>query len=134
MTRIPTILLVDDMYTIRAFVKGILRPFGWKLLEAGDAKEALALCQRELPDVVVSDVNMPGMTGIELCQRLKTLPKCAGIPVVLLTGEKDAATREAGLAAGAAAYLKKPIDADELERTLKRLVDGIHPPPENTKR
>lgn len=131
MSRTPKILLVDDMYTIRAFVKGILRPLGWKLLEAGGAEEALEVCQREPPDVVLSDVKMPGMSGIELCQRLKATPAWARIPVVLLTGEKDPVTRELGLAAGAVAWLKKPIDADELERTLKRLVDGPQPHPED---
>lgn len=131
MTHIPKIMLVDDMYTIRAFVKGILRPLGWKLIEAGDAKEALELCLRERPDVVLSDVKMPGMSGIELCQKLKASAAWAAIPVVLLTGEKDAETRARGLAAGAAAYLKKPINADELEKTLKQLVDRTHPAPED---
>lgn len=128
MNHVPKILVVDDMFTIRAFVKGLLRPFGWRLLEAGDGQEALTMCLRELPDVVISDVRMAGMGGIELCQKLKASPPCADIPVVFLTSESDTDSRTRGLAAGAAAFLRKPINAEELERTLKQLVAGSFRP------
>jgi CheY-like chemotaxis protein len=118
----PKILVVDDMFTIRVFLKGLLRPLGLTMLEAGDAKQALALCQKEAPAAVISDVRMQGMTGIELVAALKASPATANIPVVLLTSETDAATREKGLAAGAAAYLHKPIDAEALEKTLSTIL------------
>ncbi len=122
MSPTPKILVVDDMFTIRVFLRGLLRPFGWTLIEASDARQALALCKKELPNAIISDVRMPGMTGIELVGALKADPLTAGIPVILLTSEKDAETREKGLAAGAAAYLKKPIDAEVLEKTISQLL------------
>ncbi len=124
MNHVPKILVVDDMFTIRAFVKGLLRPFGWRLLEAGDGQEALSMCLRELPDVVISDVRMAGMGGIELCEKIKASASCADIPVVFLTSERDTESRTRGMAAGATAFLQKPINAEELERTLKQLVAG----------
>lgn len=130
MNHVPKILVVDDMFTIRAFVKGLLRPFGWRLLEAGDGQEALTMCLRELPDVVISYVRMSGMGGIELCEKLKASASCAGIPVVFLTSERDTESRTRGLAAGATAFLQKPINAEELERTLKQLVTGSFRPAE----
>lgn len=111
------------MSTIRAFVRGLLAPMGWQLLEAENAQAALDICTRAPPDVVLSDVRMPGMSGIEFCVALKATKVGSLIPVVFLSGEKDAATRERGLAAGATAFLKKPIDASELERTLRQLID-----------
>lgn len=121
--KIPKVLLVDDMSTIRAFVRGLLKPMGWQLVEAADGRAALDICSRAAPDLVLSDVRMPGMSGIEFCYALKATDAGSHIPVVFLSGEKDAATREQGLAAGAAAFLKKPINSDELEQTLRQLIE-----------
>ena len=119
----PTVLLVEDSDAIRAAFTILLEDAGYRVLGAGTAAEALALAGAPgLPDVVLLDLGLPDVSGLEVVRHLKASRRTAGVPVVALTGRDDDRDREACLAAGCAAYLVKPVDTQQLVRDLRRLV------------
>lgn len=104
-----TILLVDDEPHVLEVLRVTLEDLGFKLLEAQDGPSALSLAKSESPDLVVLDVMLPSMSGLEVCRSLKQSADTVGTPVIMLTarsGEEDAA---AGYEAGADRYLTKPF-------------------------
>ena|SRR5579859_7236731 len=110
------LLVVDDDEDIRELVARILRKEGYQVQTAGDGEEAMALIQREPIDLVVSDVNMPGMDGLSLLKMVKAI--AGEIPVVLVTA---GGSLDAGMHAidyGALSYLSKPVDAADLKRVV----------------
>jgi putative two-component system response regulator len=117
-----TVVLADDAAESLDLLSLILKMDGYRVHTAGDGSEALALARREAPDVVVADVQMPAMTGIELCIALKSDPVTRLIPVVLMTGGSAADDRLRGITAGADDFLMKPVDARELQARIGALV------------
>ena len=111
------ILLVDDEIHIRKFVGLILKQLGnAKILEAGNGEDALKLYQAEKPELVLLDVNMPLMDGIETLRRLKELdPDCV---VVMLTSLANRETVERALELGATHYIRKDTPKDEITQSL----------------
>lgn len=119
------VLLAEDMKTIRLLLKALLftalrdRPEP-QILEATDGLSALELARREKPDLIISDVEMPGGDGLTLCRAVSTDPALAGTQVILITTKPE--YRDAGRAAGAVAFMSKPIKAAELRDILQALV------------
>jgi CheY-like chemotaxis protein len=113
-----TILIVDDERPIREMLALALRGAGHRVVEAVHGRQALDLVARERPDLVVSDVMMPLLGGVELCRRLKADPATAAIPVVLMS----AAGAHLGRGAGADAVVAKPFDLDALDALVQRLL------------
>jgi DNA-binding response OmpR family regulator len=104
------ILVVDDEAENRSFLKGILEREGFSVAAAQEAREALASAGESSPDLILSDVAMPGMTGVELCRRLKADARTARIPVILMSGaHKDEKDQAEGIDQGADDYLLKPF-------------------------
>jgi two-component system chemotaxis sensor kinase CheA len=120
------VLLVDDSMTTRALEKHILENAGYEVLTAADGQEAWELiCSngKELPDLVVSDINMPRMDGFALTQSIKGDSRYARVPVVLVTSLNSPQDRLHGMEAGADAYfLKSTFDQRELLETIERLI------------
>ena len=108
-----TILLVDDDKEIRQYLKQTLRE-KYNILEATDGDEAMKACQANFPDLVISDIRMGELDGIELCKRIKKDPSLNYIPVILLTGSHRPETELQSLEGGADAYITKPFDKDIL--------------------
>jgi len=104
-----TILIADDEPAIVDLVRFTLEDPQVRLLEAPDGAAALECALRERPDVALLDVQMPYLTGLEVCRRLRALPECAHTRIVLLTAAAQAEDRRRGLAAGADHYLTKPF-------------------------
>jgi CheY-like chemotaxis protein len=102
-----TVLVVDDDDDIRGLVRVVLERGGHAVVGAADGEEALDAVARARPDLVLLDVNMPGIDGVEVTRRLRASPATRTLPVVLMTA--DVAARERGLAAGADDYLTKPF-------------------------
>jgi len=125
-TRSPTtlgcVLIVDDDPRVRETMRDYVEHFGYSVRDVGCAEDALAEISREAPDLVLLDVRMPGITGIELCRQLKGDPMTHLIPVVLLTAERELDSRVAGLEAGADDYFAKPVHPRELEARLRSLI------------
>jgi putative two-component system response regulator len=122
------ILLVDDDAGLRALLRTTFEAVDVELEEADNAASAAGALERSRPDVVVLDVRMPGMDGIELCRRIKRDPRTEDVSVVLLTGG-DGGTRAEGEAAGCDAFIQKPFSPLELLSVVERLAGGLHPFP-----
>jgi two-component system, cell cycle response regulator len=109
-----TILVAEDSRVVRAILREPLRAHGYRVLEAADGEQALALCVAELPDVVLLDVEMPVLDGHQVLARIKQQPELADVPVVFLTARATTEDVVQGLRLGAHDYLRKPFEASEL--------------------
>jgi len=116
------ILIVDDNETNRDILKTRLTVHGYDLLQAGDGEEALAVVKECYPDLVLLDVMMPKLDGIEVCRRLKADPALPFIAVILVTAKSDSRDVVAGLEAGADEYLTKPVDQLALVARVKSML------------
>ena len=103
-----TILLVDDSDTVRRMLRWVLSPLGVRLIEAANGALALEALDREIVHLVVADLNMPVMDGIELVRQLRANPARVALPVLMLTTEQRDQDVTAVLKAGANLYLPKP--------------------------
>jgi putative two-component system response regulator len=118
----PTILVVEDEPHIRDVLSGLLGALGYRLLMAASAEQALDALNVVSPDLVLTDVHLGAMSGIELCARLKADPRYELMPVVILTAVGDLEARVAGLAAGADDFFTKPVEFVELRTRLGALL------------
>ncbi|MDB5944093.1 MAG: response regulator receiver protein [Ramlibacter sp.] len=131
-TTTPLIVVIDDSAEIRSLMSLVLRNDGYKVLEARDGVVGLALVKLHKPDLVVSDVQMPGMNGIELVLALRQDPDLAATPVILLTALQERADMRQGMSAGADDYITKPFTRQELSQAVatqlakREIHDGRH--------
>jgi CheY-like chemotaxis protein len=125
----PTILLVDDEPEILAALRMVLELRGYRVHLSGDGKAALEKAGRVLPDLIVTDCNMPVMDGVQLCRQLKLYLALAAIPVIMVSAHAPT-TREPALWN---VFFFKPIDLDDFESTVGLLVlsrlarEGLRP-------
>ncbi len=120
------VLIVDDSPTIRGFAKIFLKALDVEVAEAEEGLQALEQVRAGAPDVIIVDINMPGMDGLAFTRELRADPKIASIPVVLLTGDRSEQIRQKGRDAGATEFLGKPIKGPELQALVKRFL-GLAP-------
>ena len=116
-----TILTVDDAKTMRQMVSFTLKGAGHDVLEAQDGAIALSLLQSRAVDLVITDVNMPNMSGIELTRQLRAIPSFCRTPIILLTTESDPGKKAEGRAAGATGWIVKPFTQEQLLAIVARL-------------
>lgn len=116
------ILIVDDDLGARTGLAILLRREGYEVCEASDGSSALAACASFRPDLVLLDILMPGMSGFEVCRRIKATPETRLTPVVLITGLSATEDRIQGINSGAEDFLSKPIDINELLARVRSLV------------
>jgi CheY-like chemotaxis protein len=118
------ILIVDDYAGARYFRSRVLSEAGYEVLEATSGEEALRVAATNRPALVLLDVNLPDISGTEVCQRLKADPATAAIPVIQITGAwLSEEARQRGMASGADAYLTEPVDAAMLLRNVGDLLE-----------
>ncbi|GAB7129090.1 response regulator [Silvimonas sp. JCM 19000] len=117
-----TILAVDDSPSIRQLVGFTLRNAGYTVTEAPDGKAALELARKGKFDLIFTDVNMPGLDGIELTRSVRALPGWAGTPILILTTEASDEMKQKGKAAGATGWLVKPFDPAKLLAAVSRVI------------
>ena len=115
------ILVVDDQRTNAEMVSGLLRNLGYEVELALDGQEALELVREKGPDLVISDILMPGLDGYELCRRLRANAATALLPVILVTGVEQS-ERIKGVEAGADDFLAKPVNDLALFARVRSLV------------
>jgi DNA-binding response OmpR family regulator len=119
------ILIVDDEPTVRALLRDLLELEGHEVREAADGIAALDAMRSEPPDLVVLDIMMPGMSGIEVLHHVRADPNLFGVPVLVLTAKGDDETTWAGWTAGATSYLCKPFAPDNLLAWIDRLLSPV---------
>lgn len=117
-----SILAVDDSASMRQLVSFTLSEAGFDVIEAVDGQDALAKAQTRQADLVLTDVNMPRMDGIELVRSLRQLPAYKFTPILLLTTESGDDKKAKGKAAGATGWIVKPFDPDQLIATINRVI------------
>jgi signal transduction histidine kinase len=122
----PRILHIEDDPANRLLVRKLLVAAGHEVIEAADGLEGVRLACTERPELVLVDLNIPGLDGFEVALRLRGEPSLAGVPIVAITAEGD---RETSLAVGCDGFLQKPIDARSFAATLQRYLKGAKEAP-----
>jgi len=117
-----TILVVDDSGTVRQQVSMALKQAGFAIVEAADGQEALAaIASNRAIDMVVCDVNMPNLNGLEMVEKVKSNPEHKALPILMLTTEGQPSMIKRAKAAGAVGWIVKPFDAGQLVQTARHL-------------
>ena len=116
------ILVVEDEPDIRKLVQYNLAQEHFSVLEAEDGEQALELLQREKPTLVILDLMLPGLSGMELCKLLRQRSETAGLPILMLTAKAGEADRIVGLEMGADDYLAKPFSPREMVARVRAIL------------
>jgi DNA-binding response OmpR family regulator len=122
-----TILTIEDQPDIRRLIRMTLEFKGFHVIEAGGGAEGLELARRQCPDLILLDVMMPGVDGLSVGRTLATDPVLSRIPVVMLSALGTPGDMDAGLKAGARAYLVKPFGPWELLALVDQLIEQAQP-------
>jgi len=117
-----TILVVDDSVTMRALVRNALEPDQHRVVEAADARAALAALDATPADLVITDVNMPEIDGLTLVRTLRERPRERFVPILVLTTEGGEAMKQRGREAGATGWIVKPFHPDSLRSVVQRVL------------
>ena len=117
-----TVLVVEDNALNLKLVRDVLGQAGYRVLEAGDAVRGIAIAREQSPDLILMDIQLPGIDGVEALGRLRRDEATAGIPVVALTAFAMEEDRERFTAAGFDGYLEKPLSVPELPRRIAALI------------
>lgn len=118
------ILIVDDNRASRDLLRAILKPVRCQIIEAVHGQDALDLMQREHPDLVLLDIDMPGMNGLDVVRRIREDVSLARLPVVAVTAFAMERDRQNAIAAGFTAYLTKPVRAAILRQEVQHLLSA----------
>ncbi|MEP7144152.1 MAG: two-component regulator propeller domain-containing protein [Ferruginibacter sp.] len=120
---LPSMLIVDDNEEMRSYIKKIFINF-FIIYEADDGITGYKAVEANIPDIIISDVMMKNMNGVELCKKIKENPSLAHIPIVLLTASSSEAIRLNGIEGGAEDYIVKPFDKDIIVARIKNILKG----------
>ncbi len=116
-----TVLAVDDSPSIRQMIKVVLGPAGHTIIEAGDGAEGIAKAKTSALGLVITDLNMPVMNGLDMIKNLRTLPALTGVPILFLSTESDEGIKQQAKAAGATGWITKPFKPEQLLAVVSKL-------------
>lgn len=117
-----TVLTVDDSASVRTMVKITMSGAGYGVVEAGDGLEGLAKAKAQAVNLVITDLNMPNMNGLEFIRALRQLAPYRGVPIVFLTTESDEEVKKQAKAAGATGWITKPFKQEQLLAVAKKFL------------
>jgi len=117
------ILIVEDSATTRALIRAVIEDLGdFNIVEAGSGFEALKLLPTQEFNLVMTDVNMPDINGLELIHFIKSNPRYSHIPLIIVSTERSEEDKKRGIALGAMSYITKPFKAQELQEVVKQSI------------
>ena len=117
-----SILTVDDSSSLRMAIRIALSGAGYAVTEAADGVEGLSKAQAAKFDMIITDLNMPNMNGLEMIREIRKLPVQAGTPIIFLTTESDEGLKQQARAAGATGWLVKPFEPENLLRVVRKVL------------
>ncbi|MDQ3755952.1 MAG: response regulator [Acidobacteriota bacterium] len=118
----PTVLVVEDFEDNRFMMRRLLEMSGYRVVEAVNGQEAIEAAQREHPDLILMDLSLPLLDGLSATRRIRAQPNLRQVPIIAVSAHDTTDFHAEALAAGCNEYVTKPIDFDELEELLKRLL------------
>ncbi len=127
----PRILCIDDDPLVLHFYRNFLEPRGYQTILVTDGLAGLALAQRERPAVILLDVMLRGLSGFDICRKLRAEPALEHTPIILLTVWDHPSVETTGRAAGATLTLRKPADAETIVTTMERVLGRRAEPPKD---
>ena len=116
-----TVLYAEDNEFNRKIVRQALRQTSYRLIEATDGEAAVAMAQETLPDLILMDVQLPKLSGLDATRRLRAEPRTAGIPLIIVTSFALSGDEQQAIDAGASAYIAKPYSPRELVALIRKL-------------
>jgi CheY-like chemotaxis protein len=125
--KIKTILVVEDNELNMKLVKGLIKIGKYRMLEATDAESGIQLIREQRPDLVLMDIQLPGMDGLSATKIIKEDPSLKDIPIVALTSYAMQGDKEKALQAGCTGYIAKPIDTRKFLKTIAQYLNGANP-------
>lgn len=117
------VLVIDDERPIRETLEMFLREKGYEVVTSEDGERGLEAFQRERPEIVILDIRLPGMDGLEVLRRIKETGE--GAHVIMITAYHDADITQQAMKLGAYRYIRKPLDADEFEGVIEKAVNTL---------
>lgn len=120
-----SILIVEDSSTTRSLIRTVIEDMGDDFFthEASSGFEALKMLPQERFDLIITDINMPDINGLELINFVKNDPRYKHIPLIIVTTERSVEDRERGIALGASAYITKPFKPEELQEVITKILN-----------
>ncbi len=116
-----TILIVEDSATTRALIRAVIDELGeYETVEAGSGFEALKMLPQQEYDLIVTDINMPDINGLELINFVRNNPRYNHLPIIIVSTERSEEDKKRGMALGATAYVTKPFKSSELQEIIKK--------------
>jgi CheY-like chemotaxis protein len=120
------ILIVEDNHQNMRLIEMTLRAKNHLFLKASDGEQAIEMAVKDRPDLIIIDIQLPGLNGLEVTERLRQIPACHHVPVVAVTAYATRGNREQAIDAGCDAYLSKPIDTRQLRRMVADILLKQH--------
>ncbi|MGR3176616.1 MAG: response regulator [Candidatus Anammoxibacter sp.] len=118
-----TILVIEDNEKNRKLIKVVLKAKGYKIIEAEDAETAMDQLKKDIPDLILMDIGLPGMDGFELTRLIKRDKTTKDVPIIAVTAHAMKGEKEKTLEAGCDDYVSKPIDINEFQKTVARVLN-----------
>lgn len=118
------ILVVEDNKANRDLISLVLKPRGYEIIEAADGNAGLRVARQTMPDLIIMDLQMPGLDGLAATRKVREIPELKGIKIIAITSFAMSGDRETALAAGADEYLSKPINTRELPGVVERVLNS----------
>jgi len=120
---VKTILIVEDSATTRSLIRAVIDELGdYETVEAGSGFEALKMLPQQDYDLIVTDINMPDINGLELINFVKNNPRYNHLPIIIVSTERSEEDKKRGMALGATAYVTKPFKSSELQEIIKKIL------------
>jgi two-component system chemotaxis response regulator CheY len=118
---VKTILIVEDSTTTRSLIRAVIEELGdYENVEASSGFEALKLLPLQEFDLIITDINMPDINGLELISFVRNNPRYNNLPIIIVSTERSEEDKRRGMALGANAYITKPFKSDDLQKAIKK--------------